>query len=217
LNLVGIFEKAAFGGAGGARPVSIVRASVAGTHKQAGLWEPTNRAAEVSTVDREYLQFVASDAPYPTGGVGGLAICGRHIWISKSGEACLAFGEIAHFPERHPREISIRATTCQRGEEESHHWYCDYSGRQSVEQNSQLHEESAARNRFVARGDKDRLSGHRVTPAVARNSTRNTAALASVLAARRATRLRRLFLAPTSACRANWRASRAHPAPDGRE
>ena len=53
--------------------------------------------------------------------------------------------------ERHPREIAIRAPARDRGKQKAHNRYGQHHRRESVEQDSELHEEAAPGKRSLSR------------------------------------------------------------------
>src|SRR5262249_54950117 len=111
LNLERIFEEPPLRRPGSARAVAIIGAAMAGTHEQAGLRKPANRAAQVGTVDGKHLELVALNTPHPARRVCGLTVRRRHIRIAERREPRFSFWKVADGPKPHPREIPVATTT----------------------------------------------------------------------------------------------------------
>src|SRR5580692_9632255 len=119
------------------------------THEEAGLGKPADRTTKVCAVDCKHLELITRDAPYPAGGVYGLSVCRHHEWIAKSSHPRLAFGKVGDVSKRHPGEIAICTTTIYRGKKKTRNRQSQHHCGESVEQDSQFHEESAPRNGSV--------------------------------------------------------------------
>src|SRR5262249_11399425 len=81
----------------------IIRAAMAGTHKQMGLLEPSDRTPEMRTIDREDLKFLPSEPPHPTRDVRCRAIPGSGVRIAIRRQPSLIFREIFYRTEGDPR------------------------------------------------------------------------------------------------------------------
>src|ERR1700692_259069 len=88
-------------------------------HEQTGLREPTHRAAEMCAINGKNLKLLSFDTPHPTCRVCRLAVRWRHIRISERGETRLSFRALADGTKGYPREIAVRASSRNRGQEES--------------------------------------------------------------------------------------------------
>src|SRR5262249_36548175 len=119
----------------------------------------------------------------PTGRIRGLAVGRRHVRIAERGETSFAFGKFTNAAERHPRQVSVPASTRDRGKQKPHDRHGESSSDEYVEENPQLHHKAASGN-FV-------FVGHRLTPTDGCNSKLHTAAPGFALVARPATQLRR--------------------------
>src|SRR3954453_12647332 len=95
----------------------------------------------MSTVNGEDLELLTCNTPHPAGGVHGLTIGGHYVRIAKSSQPRLALRKLVNATERDPREIAVRAPSRDRGKQEANYRHGQHHCRESVEQDSQLHEE----------------------------------------------------------------------------
>src|ERR1700751_3458477 len=93
---------------------------MARTHEETGLWEPSDRAAQIGAVDGKSLDLFPCDPPYPAGCVHGLTLGRHHIRILKSCQTRLTFRKFSDLSEWHPGEIPARTAARDRGEKESY-------------------------------------------------------------------------------------------------
>src|SRR5258708_6169715 len=119
---------------------------MAGAHEETGLGKPADWAAQMRTVNGKNLNLFALDAADPTGGIHGLAVGRRHIGISKSGQTSLSLRKFVDPTERHPRQVSACASPRNRGQKKPYDRYGKSRRNESIEKNSQLHEQSAPGN-----------------------------------------------------------------------
>src|SRR4029077_606874 len=168
LHFMGVFKKPALRGTRGPRAIAVVRAAVTWAHKQAGLRKPSNRTTEVRAVDRENLELISGDASHPAGCVYRLAV-GRHrVRIPKGGQSRFAFRKFVDAAKSYPRKIGVRTAACNGRKQEAHDRHRKRCGNQAVEEDSHLHEKSAARKQVFIR--------HHLAPSAERYSKRSMAA-----------------------------------------
>src|SRR6266446_1691408 len=114
----------------------------------------------MSAVDGKDLELFAGDAPHPAGSVHGLTIGGHYVRIAKSSQPRLALRKLVNATERYPREIAVRAPARNRGKQKANYRRRQHHRRESVEQDSELHEEAASGKRILSGGGNHRLSRH---------------------------------------------------------
>src|SRR6266436_4645925 len=134
----------------------------------------------MGAVDRKYLELITGDAPYPACGVYRFSVCRHHEWITESSHPRLAFRKVGDVAQVHPRQVPFRLTTSYRGKKKAHNRYSKHHRRDSVEQDSELHEEAAPGKRIPSRRGYHKISRHFISPGVpqigaAHNSKRNKA------------------------------------------
>src|SRR5215469_2631613 len=100
-------------------------------------------AAQVRAVHGKNLELLAFDTADPAGGVHGLAVGRHHVGISKRGQARLTLWELADATKRHPGQVGPRESSRDRRREKAYDRYGKSGRDQSVEENPQLHEQSA--------------------------------------------------------------------------
>src|SRR6266849_3031526 len=105
----------------------------------------------MSAVDGKDLELVACNTPHPAGSVHGLTIGGHYVRIAKSSQPRLALRKLDNATERNPREIAVRAPARNRGKQKANYRHRHHHRRESVEENSQLHEKSTAGKRILGR------------------------------------------------------------------
>jgi hypothetical protein len=66
------------------------------------LLKPTDRAAQVCTVDRKNLKLITGNVPHPASCIHGFAVGRHHVGIPEGGQSRLAFGKIAQGTKRNP-------------------------------------------------------------------------------------------------------------------
>src|ERR1700722_2975439 len=104
------------------------------------------------TVDGKHLKLIAGDAAYPARCVYSLSI-GRHDQgIAKSRHPGFSLRKVADVSQAHPREIAILTTPSDRGKKKTRNRESQNDRSDSVEQDSQLHEESASRKAGIGGG-----------------------------------------------------------------
>src|SRR5580692_3312770 len=101
------------------------------------------------TVNCKHLKLIARDATHPARCVYRLSVGWHDQGIAKSGHSRLSLGKVADVSEAHPRKIAISATTGDGGKEKTRNRQSQHDRSESVEQDSQLHEESAPRKAGV--------------------------------------------------------------------
>src|SRR4029077_2176473 len=153
------------------------------THKQLGLRKPSNRTTKMGAVDGENLELFTFNPSDPACRVHGLAIARHHIGISKSGQTSLSLRKFVNPTERHPRQVISCASARNGGKKKSYDRYGESGRNKSIEENSQLHQQSASGNLI--------FGWHLQTPGAGCNSKRSMAAPGSEPVARRARQLRR--------------------------
>src|SRR5262249_13552122 len=146
--------------------------------------------AQMGTIHGKNLELFAFDPANPASSVDGLAIGWCHVWISKSGQARLAFGKLIDPTERHPREVSTGAPASHRGKKKSHDRHGQRGGHKPVKKNAQLHEQTAAGNCVFV--------WHRQTPIAGSDSQQNTVAPDSSRGAKPARQPHQSLPVPTS-------------------
>src|ERR1700675_1849279 len=114
----------------------------------------------MSAVDGEDLELLTCNTPHPAGSVHGLTIGGHYVRIAKSSQPRLALRKLVNATERDPREIAVRAPARNRGKQKANYRYGQHHRRQSVEQDSELHEEAAPGKRIFSRRGNQGLSHH---------------------------------------------------------
>src|SRR3954453_14126834 len=114
----------------------------------------------MSTVNGEDLELLTCNTPHPAGGVHGLTIGGHYVRIAKSSQPRLALRKLVNATERDPREITVRAPVRNRGKQKANHRYGDHHRRESIEEDSELHEEAAPGKRILGGGGIHRCSRH---------------------------------------------------------
>src|SRR5271155_3045166 len=102
-------------------------------------------------VNCKYLELITRYAPHPACGVYGLSVCRHHEWIAKSSHPRLAFRKVGDVAQAHPRQIPLPLTTIYRGKKKAHNGHGQHHRCESVEQDSELHEESASGKRTLSR------------------------------------------------------------------
>src|SRR5580693_8158497 len=102
------------------------------------------------TVDRKHLKLIARDSPHPARCVYSLSIGWHDQGIAKSSHSRLSLRKVTDVSQAHPRKIAIPAAPSDGGREKTHNRHSQYDGSESVEQNSQLHEESASRKAGIS-------------------------------------------------------------------
>jgi hypothetical protein len=112
-------------------------------HKKTGLREPADRTAQVRAVDGEHLELIAFDVPDPARSIHGLAVSRHNKRISEFSQPGFAFRELTDWAQRDPVEITVRTPACNRGKQESSDWPGKDTGGACVEDDPQLHEQSA--------------------------------------------------------------------------
>jgi hypothetical protein len=114
----------------------------------------------MGAVDGEDLELLTCNTPHPAGSVHGLTIGGHYVRIAKSSQPRLALRKLVNATERDPREIAVRAPARNRGKQKANYRYGHHHRRESVEQDSELHEEAASGKRILSRRGNHRLSRH---------------------------------------------------------
>src|ERR1700723_1482702 len=84
--------------------VGVECAAVAGTHEQLGFGEPSNRAAEMSAVNREHLELIAFHAAHPAWDLCGLAVPRLLERVYVLGQSRLMFRIVSQQSEWYPVE-----------------------------------------------------------------------------------------------------------------
>src|ERR1700734_1859942 len=87
INLVVIFEQSAFGGAGSARTILIINATMARAHEQARLRKPAHRTPQMRAVDGEDLKILPVHVANPAGDIRRVSVPWIHNGISIRGQA----------------------------------------------------------------------------------------------------------------------------------
>src|SRR4029077_592688 len=118
LHLRRIFKEPALWRTRSTRAVAVIRSAMAGTHEQTGLRKPADRTTQVRAIDRKNLKLLAFDATHPACGIDCLAIGRHHVGIPECSQPRLAFWKFAHGPERYPRQVGVRAPSCNGGQKE---------------------------------------------------------------------------------------------------
>jgi hypothetical protein len=105
------------------------------------------------TVDRKHLKLIARNAAHPARCVYSLSVGWHDQGIAKRSHPRLSLRKVADVSQAHPRKIAIPATTSDGGKKKTRNRQSQYDGSESVEQDSQLHKESAPRKAsFSGRG-----------------------------------------------------------------
>src|SRR5258708_22950003 len=130
------------------------------THEEAGLRKPMDRATKMCPVDRKSLEPIARYAAHPACGVYGLAVCRHYVRIAKSSQPRLALRKLVNATERDPREIAVRAPARNRRKQEANYRHRQHHRCESIEQDSELHEEAAPGKCALSRRDNHTLSRH---------------------------------------------------------
>src|SRR5580658_6006188 len=97
------------------------------------------------TIDRKHLKLIARDAAHPACGVYSLSIGWHDQGIAKRRHPRLSLRKVADVSQRHPRKITIPATTSDGGKKKTRHRHSQYDRSESIEHDSELHKESASR------------------------------------------------------------------------
>jgi hypothetical protein len=148
-----IFEKPTLWWPGRTGAIAVIRATVTGTHKKAGLREPADGAAKVGTVDRKHLKLIARDPAYPARCIYSLSVGWHNQGAAKRSHPRLSLRKVADVSQAHPRKIAIPSTASDGGKKKARNRQGYYDRSESVEQDSQLHEESTSRKAsFSGRG-----------------------------------------------------------------
>src|SRR6202789_1568640 len=100
----------------------------------------------MGTVNRKHLKLIARDAAHPARCVYSLSIGWHDQGIAKSSHPRLSIRKVADVSQAHPRKIAIPPTARDGGKKKTRNRQSQYDRSQSVEQDSQLHKESASRN-----------------------------------------------------------------------
>src|ERR1700679_915120 len=103
----------------------------------------------MGTVNRKHLKLIARDAAHPARRVYSLSIGWHDQRIAKCSHPRLSLRKVADVSQAHPRKIAIRPTMRDGGKKKTPNWQSQHDRSESVEQNSQLHEESASRKGSV--------------------------------------------------------------------
>src|SRR6202050_3829619 len=127
------------------------------THKQTRLLKPANWAAEMCTIDRKHLKLIARDAAHPARCVYGFSIGWHDQGIAESSHSRLSLRKVADVSQAYPRKIAIPATTSDGGKKKTRNRHGQHDRSEAVEQDSQLHEESASRKASVGGRDCHRV------------------------------------------------------------
>src|SRR6266478_5275589 len=114
----------------------------------------------MSAVDGKDLELLACNTPHPAGSVHGLTVGRHYVRIPKSSQPRLALRKLVNAAERDPREVAVRAPTRNRGKQKTNYWHRQHHCRESVEHDSELHEEAASGKRILGGGGNHRLSRH---------------------------------------------------------
>jgi hypothetical protein len=120
---------------------------MARTKEQTGLWKPSDRAAQVCAVDGENLELIACDAAHPACGIHGLSVGGHHERIAERREASLALWKLVYVPEWNPGQEAVRASASDRRQQEPSDWHGQHGRYESIEKDSQFHEQPASGER----------------------------------------------------------------------
>src|SRR5260370_20232894 len=105
-NLAGIFKQATFWRSRRAGTVLVVSAAMARAHEQIRLCEPANWTSEVRAIDREDLELLAVNIPYPAGDIRCFSVPGIHDGIAIFCEPRLASVKLIKRTKREPGVIS---------------------------------------------------------------------------------------------------------------
>src|SRR5258708_14984642 len=111
-------------------------------------------------VEGKDLDLLTCNMPHPAGSVHGLTIGRHYVRIPKSSQPCLALRKLVNATERDPREVAVRAPARNRGKQKANYRHGDHHRRESVEQDSELHEEAAPGKRVLRGRGNHRLSRH---------------------------------------------------------
>src|SRR5258708_6962313 len=114
----------------------------------------------MSAVDGEDLELLTCNTPHPAGSVHGLTIGGHYVRIAKSRQPRLALRKLVNATERDPREIAVRAPARNRGKQKANYRHRQHHRCESVEQDSELHEEATPGKRVLRGRGNHRLSRH---------------------------------------------------------
>jgi hypothetical protein len=104
----------------------------------------------MGAVDGKDLKLIARDAAHPARCVYSLSIGWHDQGIAKSGHPRLSLGKVDDVSQAHPRKIAIPATTRDGGQKKTRNRKSQYECSESVEEDSELHEESASRKARVS-------------------------------------------------------------------
>src|SRR5580658_5981985 len=104
-------------------------------------------------IDRKHLKLIAREAAHPACGVYSLSIGWHDQGIAKRRHPRLSLRNVTDVSQAHPRKIAISAATSDGGNKKTRHRQSQYDRSESVEQDSELHQESASRKAsFSGRG-----------------------------------------------------------------
>src|ERR1700678_211585 len=118
-------------------------------------------------VDGKHLELIARDAAHPARCVDSLSIGWHDQGIAKSSQPRLSLGKAADVSQAHPRKIAIPATTSNGGNKKTRNRQSQHERGESVEHDSQLHEESASRKACVSGRGCHSVNRHLISPSVA--------------------------------------------------
>src|ERR1700684_2214252 len=104
----------------------------------------------MGTVNCEHLKLIARDAAHPASCVDSLSIGWHDQGIAERSQPRLSLGKVADVSEAHPRKIAISSTSSDGGNKKTGNRQSQYERSESVEQDSQLHQESASRKARVS-------------------------------------------------------------------
>src|SRR5580692_144716 len=110
----------------------------------------------MSTVDCKHLKLITRDAAYPARCVYSFSIGWHDQGVTKRSHLRLSLRKVADVSEGHPRKIAIPAATSDGRKKKTRKRQSQHDRSESVEQDSQLHEESAPGKAGFGRG-RDRV------------------------------------------------------------
>src|SRR5205807_336849 len=104
----------------------------------------TNWTSQVRTIDREHLELLAVDIPYPASDVSSFSVPGIHNWIAILGQPRLASGKLMKVAQRKPGVISRFSLAANRRKNIAQDWNGKSEADGAIEQQSDLHQKSAS-------------------------------------------------------------------------
>src|ERR1700730_13093131 len=123
---------------------------MARTHKELGLFKPSDRASQMGAVRREHGELIALNPFHPAGQSCGLPVRLPAVGIFVDRQAHCSLREVCN---RSKREPDPRTVLDQAGEDESDDWQPDHEARNRVENEANLKQKISPRGiAFYLRG-----------------------------------------------------------------